>query len=147
MRAVTFVCRGIFLCDWKTTIADVDEDTAYRRHDLEHYLQSDHYLASRRRTDTVSRDKRNTLKSFSFQQIKLREKMSDKFIEFDEVIGKYRPLLDYAAMKRPKYLEKTGRYIQVECSTPIYIHDKISKQSSSSGKKSVERSPKGQNSG
>ena len=73
--------------------------------------------------------------------------MSDKFIEFDEVIGKYRPLLDYAAMKRPKYLEKTGRYIQVECSTPIYTHDKISKQSSSSGKKSVERSPKGQNSG
>ena len=37
--------------------------------------------------------------------------MSDKFIEFDEVIGKYRPLLDYAAMKRLKYLEKTGRYI------------------------------------
>ena len=111
MRAVTYVCRGIFLCDWKTTIAEHGEDNAYRRHDLEHYLHNDHYMASRRRTDTVIRDKRNTIKSFSFQQIKLREKMADKFIEFDEIIGKYRPLLDYAAMKRLRYLEKTGRYI------------------------------------
>ena len=66
MRAVTFVCRGIFLCDWKTAIDDGEGDNDYRRHDLEHYLHRDHYIAAKERTNTVKMSKINTVQSFSF---------------------------------------------------------------------------------
>ena len=67
MRAVSFVCRGIFLCDWKTAIDEEEQDNAYRRHDLEHYLRNDHYLAAKDRTNTVKASKISTVHSFSFQ--------------------------------------------------------------------------------
>lgn len=62
----------------------------------------------------------NTVNSFNFQQMELRRKIAEMWVEFDETLGMYRPLLDYATMKRLRFLERTGQYIQVECSTPIY---------------------------
>ena len=108
MRAVTFVCRGIFLCDWKSQINDDEGDNAYKRHDLDHYLHKDHYLAARDRTNTVKMSKINTVQSFTFLQTELRTKLAEKWVEFDETLGMYRPILDYAAMKRLKFLERTG---------------------------------------
>ena len=34
--------------------------------------------------------------------------MAEKWVEFDGILGMYRPILDYAAMKRLKFLERTG---------------------------------------
>ena len=119
MRAVSYVCRGLFLCDWKTTAEQFDDD-AYKRHDLDHYLRNETNLAVRERTNTVKIGSLNTVHSFNFQQMELRRKIAEIWVEFDDTLGMYRPLLDYAAIKRLRFLERTGQYIQVECSTPIY---------------------------
>ena len=119
MRAVTFVCRGIFLCDWKS-VDDQVVDDSYKRHDLEHYLRSDTNYVTRQRTNTVKMSANNTVHSFNFQQQELRRKIAEKWVEFDETVGMYRPILDYAAVKRLRFLQRTGQYLQVECGTPIY---------------------------